>query len=121
MLAEDSLRAARLVVDTGLHTRGWSRRQAVDFLRSHTLLSEVDAQVETDRDIEWPGQAWSYMVGRLEIQRLRAVAERKLGTGFDLKAFHDLVLTNGPSPMTVVIHGDGSPQAVREMGPWRGC
>ncbi|MEB3371769.1 DUF885 domain-containing protein [Saccharopolyspora mangrovi] len=102
MLAEDSLRAARLVVDTGLHARGWSRRQAVDFLRTHTLLSEADVQVETDRYIEWPGQALSYMVGRLEIQRLRAVAERELGTGLELKAFHDLVLTNGPLPMTVL-------------------
>jgi uncharacterized protein (DUF885 family) len=102
MLAEDSARAARLVVDTGLHARGWSRQQAADFLRSHTLLSEADVQAETDRYIEWPGQALSYMVGRLEIQRLRAAAERELGTGFDLKAFHDLVLTNGPLPMTVL-------------------
>jgi uncharacterized protein (DUF885 family) len=102
LLAEDSARAARLVVDTGLHARGWSRQQAVDFLRSHTLLSEVDVQAETDRYIEWPGQALSYMVGRLEIQRLRAMAACELGTGFDVKAFHDLVLTNGPLPMTVL-------------------
>jgi uncharacterized protein (DUF885 family) len=102
LLAEDSARAARLVVDTGLHARGWSRQQAADFLRSHTLLSEADVQAETDRYIEWPGQALSYMVGRLEIQRLRAAAERELRTAFDLKAFHDLVLTNGPLPMTVL-------------------
>ncbi|WP_020500159.1 DUF885 domain-containing protein [Sciscionella marina] len=102
MLAEDSLRAARLVVDTGLHARGWSRRHAVEFLRTHTLLSEADVQAEIDRYIEWPGQALSYMMGRLEIQRLRAVAEHRLGTKFELKAFHDLVLTNGPLPMTVL-------------------
>ncbi|MEV0701760.1 DUF885 domain-containing protein [Saccharopolyspora sp. NPDC050389] len=102
MLAEDSMRAARLVVDTGLHARGWSRQKAIDFLLSHTLLSEVDVQVEIDRYVELPGQALSYMVGRLEIQRLRAAAECELGAGFDLKAFHDLVLTNGPLPMTVL-------------------
>ncbi len=102
LLAEDSLRAARLVVDTGLHAHGWSRQHAVDFLRLHTLLPEVDVQSEVDRYIEWPGQALSYMVGRLEIQRLRATAERELGAGFDLQAFHDLVLTNGPLPMTAL-------------------
>ena len=102
LLAEDSARAARLVVDTGLHARGWSRQQAVDFLRAHTLLSEVDIQAETDRYVEWPGQALSYMVGRLKIQRLRSLAEHELGSGFDLGAFHDLVLTNGPLPMTAL-------------------
>jgi uncharacterized protein (DUF885 family) len=102
LLAEDSARAARLVVDTGLHTRGWSRQRAVGFLRSHTLLSETDVQAETDRYIEWPGQALSYMVGRLEIQRLRAAAERELGPAFDLKAFHDLMLTNGALPLTAL-------------------
>lgn len=102
LLAEDSARAARLVVDTGLHARGWSRQRVVDFLRSHTLLSEVDVQAETDRYIEWPGQALSYLVGRLEIQRLRALAERELGATFDLAAFHDLVLANGPVPMTAL-------------------
>jgi uncharacterized protein (DUF885 family) len=102
LLAEDSARAARLVVDTGLHARGWSRQQAIGFLRSHTLLSEADVQAETDRYLEWPGQALSYMVGRLEIQRLRASAERELGAAFDLKAFHELVLSNGPLPMTVL-------------------
>lgn len=102
MLAEESMRAARLVIDTGLHARGWSRRQAMGFLRTHTLLSEADLQVETDRHIEWPGQALSYMVGRMEIQRLRALAERELGTRFERKAFHDLVLSSGPLPMTVL-------------------
>jgi len=102
LLAEDSARASRLVVDTGLHARGWSKQQAVDFLRAHTLMPEVDIQTETDRYIEWPGQALSYMVGRLEIQRLRAMAEHELGTAFDLTAFHDLMLTNGPLPMNAL-------------------
>ncbi|GAA4833398.1 DUF885 domain-containing protein [Saccharopolyspora rosea] len=116
LLAEDSARAARLVVDTGLHARGWSRQRAVDFLRTHTLLSEVDIQTEADRYIEWPGQALSYMVGRLKIQRLRSLAEHELGSGFDLGAFHDLVLTNGPLPMTALaelvenwVHGTRAP------------
>ncbi|RKT87566.1 protein of unknown function [Saccharopolyspora antimicrobica] len=77
------------------------KSQAVDML-SHTPMSEVDVHVEVDRYVEWPGQALSYMVGRLEIQRLRAGAERELGTAFDLAAFHDLVLTNGPLPLTVL-------------------
>lgn len=97
MLAMDSTRAARLVVDTGLHAFGWPRSKVVDFLRGHTLLPEVEVQSETDRYIEAPGQALSYMVGRLEIQRLRAQAERH--PGFDLHAFHDLVLAHGPLPL----------------------
>jgi uncharacterized protein (DUF885 family) len=96
------MRAARLVVDTGLHDRGWSRQRVVDFLRANTVMSEVEIQTETDRYIEWPGQALSYMVGRLEIQRLRAVAEHTLGTSFDLRSFHDLVLGGGPVPMAVL-------------------
>ncbi|HEV2779136.1 MAG TPA: DUF885 domain-containing protein [Actinophytocola sp.] len=102
MLANDSMRAARLVVDTGLHHFGWSRRQAVDFLRGNTVMSEVEIQSETDRYIEQPGQALSYMVGRLEFQRLRGLAERTLGTSFDVRSFHDLVLGVGPVPMAVL-------------------
>lgn len=97
MLAMDSTRAARLVVDTGLHAFGWSRQRVADFLRANTLMPEVEVQSETDRYIESPGQALSYMVGRLEIQRLRAQAERE--AGFDLHAFHDAVLASGPLPM----------------------
>jgi uncharacterized protein (DUF885 family) len=102
MLANDSLRAARLVVDTGLHAFGWSRDRVVDFLREKTVMNEVEVQQETDRYIEDPGQALSYMVGRLEIQRLRATAEAELGDGFDIRAFHDLVLGGGPLPMDVL-------------------
>lgn len=102
MLANDSLRAARLVVDTGLHAFGWSRDRVVEFLRQQTVMNELEIQQETDRYIEDPGQALSYMVGRLEIQRLRAMAETELGGRFDIRAFHDLVLGGGPLPMGVL-------------------
>ncbi|WP_253772415.1 DUF885 domain-containing protein [Goodfellowiella coeruleoviolacea] len=102
MLAEDSVRAARLVVDTGLHALGWTRQQCVDYLRANTVLSEVEVQSETDRYIECPGQALSYMVGRLEIQRLRGQAEAELGSAFDLRDFHDVVLGGGPLPLSVL-------------------
>jgi uncharacterized protein (DUF885 family) len=102
MLAEDSTRAARLVVDTGLHAFGWRRQQVVDFLTEHTVMSEVDIQAETDRYIEMPGQALSYMVGRLEINRLRSHAERAIGTAFDIRDFHDVVLGNGILPLSVL-------------------
>jgi uncharacterized protein (DUF885 family) len=100
MLANDSMRAARLVVDTGLHHFGWSRERVVEFLRDNTVMSEVEIQSETDRYIEWPGQALSYMVGRLELQRLRARAEA--AGSFDIKEFHDRVLGSGPLPMPVL-------------------
>jgi uncharacterized protein (DUF885 family) len=99
MLAQDSMRAARLVVDTGIHAFAWTRGQVVEYLRTNTVMSEVDIQSETDRYIEMPGQALSYMVGRLEIQRLRDEAAVRVGAEFDLKAFHDLVLANGPLPL----------------------
>ncbi|MFD0204310.1 MULTISPECIES: DUF885 domain-containing protein [Saccharothrix] len=102
MLAGDSLRAARLVVDTGLHALRWTRQQAVDYLRANAVMPDVDISSEVDRYIENPAQALSYMVGRLEIQRLRGEAERRLGDRFDIKAFHDLVLCGGPLPMAVL-------------------
>ena len=102
MLALESLRTARLVVDTGVHAFGWSRQRVVDYLREFTVMNEVEVQQETDRYIEWPGQALSYMVGRLEIQRIRADAERTLGPAFDLKRFHDLLLGVGPLPLAVL-------------------
>lgn len=102
MLSEDSLRACRLVVDTGLHAKGWSRQQAVDFMVANTATSRVEIETEVDRYISAPGQALAYMVGRLEIQRIRAAAQATLGGRFDLRAFHDLVLGNGPLPMGVL-------------------
>jgi uncharacterized protein (DUF885 family) len=102
MLALESIRTARLVVDTGVHAFGWSRQRVVDYLREFTVMNEVEIQQETDRYIEWPGQALSYMVGRLEIQRMRARAELTLGAAFDLRAFHDLLLGGGPLPLAVL-------------------
>ncbi|QFZ17270.1 DUF885 domain-containing protein [Saccharothrix syringae] len=102
MLSGDSLRAARLVVDTGLHALGWTRQQAVDYLRANAVMPDVDIFAEVDRYTENPAQALSYMVGRLEIQRLRGKAERCLGDRFDIRAFHDLVLRGGPLPMAVL-------------------
>ncbi|MEU4523275.1 DUF885 domain-containing protein [Amycolatopsis sp. NPDC024027] len=102
MVAEDSVRAARLVVDTGLHALGWTREQCVEFLRTHTVLSEVEVQSETDRYIESPGQALAYLTGRLEILRLRRFAEERLGEAFSLKDFHGVVLGGGQLPLKVL-------------------
>jgi uncharacterized protein (DUF885 family) len=102
MLTLDSMRAGRLVVDTGLHSKGWSRQQAIDYLMTNTPMAPVEIVAEVDRYIAAPGQALSYMVGRLEIQRLRAEAARTLGDRFDIRAFHDLVLGGGPLPLSVL-------------------
>jgi uncharacterized protein (DUF885 family) len=102
MVTADSMRAGRLVVDTGLHAKGWSRQQAVDFLAEHTPMAAVEIETEIDRYIAYPGQALSYMVGRLEIQRIRAAAEAALGDTFDIRGFHDVVLGNGPLPLSVL-------------------
>lgn len=102
MLTQDSMRAARLVVDTGLHAFGWSRSRAVRFLEEHTPMAAVEIGAEVDRYAAVPAQALSYMVGRVEIQRMRAAAEHALGPRFDLREFHDLVLGVGPLPMSIL-------------------
>ncbi|MFS8103791.1 DUF885 domain-containing protein [Lentzea alba] len=102
MLSLDAMRAARLVVDTGLHAFGWTRQQAVDYLRENTVMPEPEIQAEIDRYIEMPGQALAYMVGRLEIQRVREEAAARLGDRFDVRAFHDLVIGMGPVPLSVL-------------------
>jgi uncharacterized protein (DUF885 family) len=102
MLTADSLRAARLVVDTGLHRKGWTRQQARDYLHRTTGLAAVEIDHETDRYLASPGQALAYMAGRLEIQRLRSAAEQRLGTHFDIRGFHDTVLGSGPLPLAVL-------------------
>jgi uncharacterized protein (DUF885 family) len=102
MLTTDSMRAGRLVVDTGLHAKGWSRQQAIDYLAANTPMSQVEIETEVDRYIAYPGQALSYMVGRLELLRLRAEAKQRLGDRFDIRGFHDLVLGGGALPMTVL-------------------
>ena len=99
MLASEGFRAARMVIDAGVHTKGWSREQALTYLLGHTVLPRRIAEGEVDRYISWPGQAPSYMIGRLEILRLREQARTTLGTTFDIRAFHDRVLEDGTVPL----------------------
>ena len=99
MLAADSMRACRLVVDSGMHALGWSRDHAIEYVMDHSPLSRRTAEGEIDRYIGMPGQALSYMTGRLEIDRLRSESERRSGSGFDIKNFHDRVLMNGGVPL----------------------
>jgi uncharacterized protein (DUF885 family) len=101
-LTYEMWRACRLVVDTGLHAFGWTRQQAVDYLASHTALSLHEVGTEIDRYISWPGQALGYKMGELKIRELRARAEKELGPRFDIRAFHDAVLRNGPVPLPVL-------------------
>ena len=101
-LEDDMLRAIRLVVDTGFHYKHWSRQQVVDFFHDHSLIDEPDVQEETDRYMAWPGQALDYKIGQLEILKLRAYAKDQLGSRFDIRAFHDQVLTGGALPMDVL-------------------
>lgn len=102
MLTYQAWRAARLVVDTGMHAKGWTRKQAMDFFRSNVGLSETELANEIDRYIIWPGQALAYMIGKLEIMRLRAWAREQLGEAFDIREFHDRVLLNGPLPLSTL-------------------
>jgi uncharacterized protein (DUF885 family) len=95
-------RAARLVIDTGIHHKGWSRAQAIDYLASHTALSRHEVETEVDRYISWPGQALSYKLGEMKILELRARAAKALGPRFDLAAFHDAVLAEGSVPLPVL-------------------
>jgi len=102
MLSADSMRACRLVVDTGIHALGWSRRQAIDYMLENSPMRESHVSAEIDRYIVMPGQALSYMLGRLEIQRIRANAEAALGERFEIKAFHDAVLGSGNLPLPML-------------------
>ncbi len=102
MFAADSMRACRLVVDTGLHALGWSREQAVQYMVENSPLHEGIVRPEIDRYVVSPGQACSYMVGRLEIQRMRAEAEQRQGSAFSVKRFHSAVLDSGSLPLGVL-------------------
>ncbi len=101
-LQDDMLRAIRLVVDTGLHSKHWTRQQVVDFFHEHSPEDEVSVQSETDRYIVWPAQALGYKIGQLEILKLRQYAKDQLGDKFDLRAFHDEILGAGALPMDVL-------------------
>jgi uncharacterized protein (DUF885 family) len=95
-------RAVRLVVDTGLHAKGWTREQALDFFAKNTAHSEQESVAEVERYIVWPGQALSYKVGQMEFLAIRESAKKALGPAFDLRAFHDRLLSNGAVPLSTV-------------------
>lgn len=109
MLSADSMRACRLVVDTGMHALGWTRDQAIDYMLDNSPMSRVQVTGEVDRYIGSPGQALGYMMGRLEIDRLRSEAKAQLGERFDLSDFHDVVLSTGSVPMSTL---------TRVVGEW---
>jgi uncharacterized protein (DUF885 family) len=101
-LSYEMWRACRLVVDTGLHSMGWSRDQAIAYMLDNTALSKANIEAEVNRYITWPGQALAYKIGELKIRELRAKAEKRLGRNFDLRRFHDAVLENGAVPLSVL-------------------
>ncbi|WP_367120015.1 DUF885 family protein [Sphingomonas sp.] len=102
MLSYQAWRAARLVIDTGLHSMGWSREQAQAYLRDNTALSQHEIETEVDRYISWPGQALSYYLGEMAIRQGRAKAEKALGPKFNIRAFHDMILALGSVPLPVL-------------------
>ncbi|MEN9717994.1 MAG: hypothetical protein RIQ99_872 [Pseudomonadota bacterium] len=101
-LDDEMLRAMRLVVDTGIHAKGWSREQAIDYMLANSGMGRSDATAEVERYIAWPGQALGYKIGALTIQRLRRTAESELGAKFDIRAFHDQVLMSGALPLPIL-------------------
>ncbi len=101
-LSYEMWRALRLVVDTGIHAKGWSRQQAIDLMLANSALTKTNVAREVDRYIAWPGQATAYKIGELHIRRLRALAESRLGKRFDLREFHDCVLLEGSIPLPVL-------------------
>jgi uncharacterized protein (DUF885 family) len=102
MLGSEAFRAARMVIDAGVHTKGWSREQSLEYLLSHTVVSRRMAEGEINRYISWPGQAPSYMIGRLTIMGLREQARAALGQAFDIRTFHDQVLEDGTVPLALL-------------------
>lgn len=101
-LTYEMWRACRLVVDTGIHSKGWTRQQAINYLASHVALSLHEIRTEIDRYISWPGQALAYKIGELTILRLRQEAEKALGMNFDIREFHDIVLSAGSVPLPIL-------------------
>jgi uncharacterized protein (DUF885 family) len=95
-------RAVRLVVDTGIHSQGWSREKAIEYFRANTAMADADVVAEVERYIAWPGQALAYKVGQLQILELRRRAQSKLGTRFDIRAFHEQVVGSGSLPLAVL-------------------
>src|SRR5688572_16055573 len=102
MLSTQLWRAVRLVVDTGIHSKRWTREQAIQYFLDNALLSKRDATKEVERYFNWPGQATSYMIGQLRILELRDRAKAQLGERFDIREFHAVVLENGAVPLDVL-------------------
>jgi uncharacterized protein (DUF885 family) len=101
-LSYEMWRACRLVIDTGIHSQGWSRQQALDYLSSNTSLSSANVRAEVDRYISWPAQALSYKLGEMKIIELRQRAEQALGNRFDIREFHDVLLGQGALPLDLL-------------------
>ena len=101
-LSSELFRAVRLVVDTGLHSEGWSREQVVEFFRKYQPVDEPTIQTETDRYIAWPAQALSYKLGQLKFRELRERAKKELGSKFDIRSFHDEMLNGGVLPLDLL-------------------
>jgi uncharacterized protein (DUF885 family) len=101
-LAYDMWRAVRLVIDTGIHTQHWTRQQAIDYFMNNCPKDRLDVTNEVDRYIAWPGQALAYKIGELKILELRDRARRELGSRFDIKEFHDVVLSEGALPLDIL-------------------
>ncbi len=101
-LTYDMWRAVRLVIDTGIHSMGWTRQQAIDYFAANAPKSQLDIESEVDRYISWPGQALAYKIGQLKILEMRTMAQQRLGDRFDIRSFHDLVLATGPVPLNML-------------------
>lgn len=101
-LSYEMWRACRLVVDTGIHSKGWTKAQAIQFMKDNSALSDANIEAEVNRYISWPGQALGYKIGEIKIRELRSLAEKELGAKFDLAAFHDTVLGQGAVPLDVL-------------------
>jgi uncharacterized protein (DUF885 family) len=110
-LNDEMLRAMRLVVDTGLHAKGWSRDRAIDYMLANSPMSKTDATAEVERYIAIPGQATAYKIGQLTISKLKAQAQAKQGAAFNPRAFHAQVLDTGALPMPVL---------EKKIGDWLG-
>ena len=101
-LQAEMFRAVRLVVDTGMHSKRWSRERAIDYMLNKTGMTEAEVTREIERYVVWPGQATAYKVGQIYMLRLRSMAEEELGDRFDIREFHEMILMNGAMPLEIL-------------------